>query len=72
MDLQHPAITQTIRSGYPYSERRETVGTDGLGNEVFTGEEIIEFMDEFYLVEELSIDAREILEQHGGVYKTAK
>lgn len=72
MDLQHPAITRTLRTGFPFSERREEWGIDALGNEVFTGDEILEFMDEFYLVEELSDDAREILEQHGGIYKIAK
>lgn len=72
MDLQHPMITRIERTGYPFSNKREEWGIDALGNEVFTGDEIIEFMDEFYLVEELSSDAKEILEQHGGTYKIAK
>lgn len=71
-DIEHPAIARTLRTGYPYSPKREMVGTDSLGNEVFSGEEILEFMDEFYLVEELSSDAIEILEQHGATYKIAK
>lgn len=70
--MQHPMITRIERTGYPFSDRREEWGIDALGNEVFHGEEIIEFMDEFYLVEELSADAREILEQHGGIYKIAE
>lgn len=72
MDIQHPAITQIERTGYPYSERRETVGTDGLGNEVFAGDPIIEFMDEFYLADALSNDAVEIMDQHGADHKIAK
>lgn len=72
MGIQHPAITRTLRTGYPYSEKREMVFTDGLGNEVFSGDPIIEFMGEFYLEDILSDDAIEILEQHGGVHKTAK
>lgn len=72
MDIQHPVITQMERTGYPYSERREEVGVDPLGNMVYDGDEILVIDDEFYLVEELSIDAIEILERHGAVYMTAK
>ncbi|WP_029265760.1 hypothetical protein [Virgibacillus alimentarius] len=70
--IQHPEITRTLRTGYPYSPKREEYGIDALGNEVFTDEEILEYEDEFYLVEELSADAREILENHGAIYKVAK
>lgn len=72
MGLQHPAITRALRTGYPYSDKREEWGTDGLGNQVFSGDEIMEFMGEIYVVEELSSDAREILEQHGAIYKIAE
>ncbi|MCM3739196.1 hypothetical protein M3210_02825 [Oceanobacillus luteolus] len=72
MGLEHPAITQIERTGYPYSAKREDWGTDGLGNEILSGDEILEFMEEVYVVEELSSDAREILEQHGAIYKIAK
>lgn len=70
--MDHPLIEQTMRTGYPYSERRETIYEDGLGNEIYTGDEILEFMGEIYVVEELSMDAREILEQHGATYSIAK
>ncbi|MFC2948568.1 hypothetical protein [Virgibacillus sediminis] len=70
--MEHPAITRTIKTGYPYSDRREEYGTDALGNEVFEGDEILVYQDEFYLVEELSTDAIQILEQHGGDYRIAK
>ncbi|GGN64545.1 hypothetical protein [Oceanobacillus indicireducens] len=70
--MDHPMVAQIERTGYPFSDRRNDYGVDGLGNEVFTGDEIIEFFDDFYLVEELSTDAIEIMEQHGGVYKIAK
>jgi len=72
LDIQHPMITQIERTGYPYSERRETVGSDGLGNEVFSGDPIVEFMGEFYLAEKLSSDAIEIMDQHGATHKIAK
>ncbi len=70
--MDHPMVAQIERTGYPFSDRRNDYGVDGLGNEVFTGDEIIEFFDDFYLVEELSTDAIEIMEQHGGVHKIAK
>ena len=70
--MQHPMIDRIQTKGYPFSHRREIVGTDSLGNEVFTGEEIIFFQDEFFLVEELSEDAVEILEMLGADYKVAK
>lgn len=72
MSIEHPDITRTMLTGYPYSSRRQTIRVDGLGNEVYNGDEIIEFMDEFYLVDELSSDAQEILEQHGAVRKIAR
>lgn len=73
--LQHPEITRAMRTGdtsYPYSARRREVGTDPLGNEVYAGDEILEFDDDFYLVSELSPDAIEILEHHNAIYKIAK
>jgi len=72
MDLQHPSITRIERNGYPYSGKREDVGTDALGNEVFSGEEVLFYEDEFFLVEELSTDAIEILEMFGADYRIAK
>lgn len=71
--LEHPDITRTIRTGYPvYRPRREEYGIDALGNEVFVGEDILVLDDEFYLVEELSCDARRILEIHGASYEIAQ
>lgn len=72
MGLEHPTITRTRSDGYPYSERRQMVWKDGQSNEVYPGDEIILFEDEFYLVEELPATAIEILERHGGRYKIAK
>jgi len=70
--LEHPVIEQINRTGYPFSDRREEYGTDGLGNEVFKGEEILVLDDEFFLVEELSMDAIEILEILDADYEIAK
>ncbi|WP_080875581.1 hypothetical protein [Oceanobacillus timonensis] len=72
MDLEHPDITRVRRTGSPYSERRQMYVTDGLGNDVHSGDEILKLDDEFYLVDELSADAREILEQLGAGYEIAK
>ncbi|MCG5104405.1 hypothetical protein [Oceanobacillus alkalisoli] len=70
--MNHPMITQIERTGFPYSAKREDWGTDGLNNDVYSGDEIIEFDEEIYLVEELSLDAIEILERHGGIHKIVK
>lgn len=59
-------------NSYPFSDRREEYGTDGLGNEVFQGDEILVLDGEFYLVEELLTESIEVLENHGAKYATAK
>lgn len=69
---EHPAISRTIRTGYPYSPRRQEVGIDPLGNEVYSGDEILVFEDEFYSVKKISDDAIEVLERHGADYKIVK
>lgn len=71
--MDHPIIEQIERTGYPkYSDRRECYGSDGLGNEVYSGDEILVIGDEFYLAEELSLDAKEILERMGAGYEIAQ
>lgn len=70
--MEHPAITHMERTGFPpYSPRREEYGTDALGNEVLVGDEILVLEDEFYLVEELTSQSKEILEHLGATYKIA-
>lgn len=51
MGLEHPAITKTELTCYPYSPLREVVGKDPLGNEVYPGDEILMLNDDFFLVE---------------------
>ena len=70
--MNHPLIDRIQTKDYPFSKRREVVGNDALGNEVFSGEEILFYQDEFFLVEELSEDAIEVLEMFGADYKIAK
>jgi len=70
--MEYPTITRTLRTGYPYSPRRQEVGIDPLGNKVFAGDEILVYEDEFYLVSELSSDAIEVLETHGADYRIAR
>ncbi|MEN2467999.1 hypothetical protein [Ornithinibacillus sp. JPR2-1] len=70
--MEHPTITHMERTGHPpYSPKREEYGVDALGNEVFVGEEILVLEDDFYLVEELTAQSKEILEQLGATYKIA-
>ena len=72
MDIEHPTITKTIRTGYPYSDKRQEYGVDGLRNEVFTGEQILKINDEFFLVDELTEQSIELLELLGAVYENAR
>ncbi|GIO25354.1 hypothetical protein J11TS1_39350 [Oceanobacillus sp. J11TS1] len=72
MDIQHPDITRSENTGYPYSNRRAMYGVDGLGNDVHTGDEILRLNDEFYRVDDLFQETIEVLEQQGAEYEIAK
>ncbi|PAE27883.1 hypothetical protein CHI07_16925 [Paenibacillus sp. 7884-2] len=70
--MQHPIIDRIESTGYPYSAKRGIISKDPFGNDVLPGDEMLVLDDDFYLVEELSGDAVEILERHGATYKIAK
>ena len=71
IDIQHPAITRTMRTGYPDSEP-EIYGTDFYGNEVYVGDTILVLEDEFFLKDELTSDVIELLEHFGALEIEAK
>jgi len=61
-----PIIKTIERTGYPPGVREPKVlFEDSLGHEVYEGDEVIEFDEEIYLIQELSSDAIEILKKHG-------
>ncbi|MFD1450873.1 hypothetical protein [Oceanobacillus sojae] len=70
--MDHPTVERTIRTGYPYSERRQMFGVDGLGNDVHTGDAILRLNDEFYLVDDLFQETIEVLEQQGATHEIAQ
>lgn len=70
--MDHPVVERIQRTGYPWSDRREEWGVDALGNDVYTGDEILRYEDEFFLVDTLTLEGREILEIVGAVYEVAK
>ena len=70
--MNHPVIELVERTGYMYSPRREEYGNDGLGNEVFSGDEILVLYDEFFLRETLLQESIELLEKLGASYAIAK
>lgn len=70
--MQHPMIDRIEKTGYPYSDLRETVGVDPLGYEVLPGDQILALNDEFFLVETLGADGVEILEYLGASYDIAE
>lgn len=64
--MDHPIVKEIERHGYPLSHKEpKLLFLDALGNNVYEGDEVLEFDDEIYVVEELSSDAIEILERHG-------
>ncbi|WP_079480594.1 YqaI family protein [Halobacillus salinus] len=70
--MDHPFIEQIERSGFPKEvEESNQYGIDGLGNEVFAGDEIYVINDEFFLKETLHHDSRELLITLGAEEKNA-
>lgn len=71
--MNHPIVDQMERTGYPaYSPSREQYKVDPLGNEVYSGDDILVLNDEFFLVETMSAEAIEVLELLGASYEIAK
>lgn len=62
--MEHPAVYRTRLTGYPEKEP-EVYGTDYRGNEVYVGDEIYIYEDEFWLVDDLSANEMELLEFFG-------
>lgn len=61
--MDHPVVKEIERYGYPdgYEERKH-YGIDALGNDVYKGDEILVYEDEFFLVEALISETIEALE----------
>lgn len=70
--MDHPMVTEIMRTGYPsHVKEPELYGDDALGNEVFKGDEIYVFEDEFFLRETLIQESVELLEIIGATLTTA-
>ncbi|MBX0358945.1 hypothetical protein [Halobacillus sp. Nhm2S1] len=70
--MNHPVLDQIERTGYPVGvPEPDHYGLDGLGNEVFSGDEIYVLNDEFFLKETLMQESREVLETLGAEEKKA-
>lgn len=65
-DLEHPAITRTIRTGYPEPIESDHWGVDACGDEILYGDAIYEFPDGDIVLEE---NIRQYLEEHLGVIR---
>lgn len=70
--MDHPVIDRIQRAGYPFSDGRHEWGVDALGNDVYTGDEILVYEDDFFLVDTLTLESKEILEIVGAQYDVAK
>jgi len=51
-DLEHPAITRALRTGYPEPIQSEHWGVDACGDEIFYNDVIYEFPDGEVVLEE--------------------
>ncbi|MFD2924201.1 hypothetical protein [Halobacillus naozhouensis] len=70
--MNHPVVEQLERTGYSFRVKDSILyGLDGLGNEVYEGDTILTFNEEFFLKETLPSDAIEILEVIGAEEKKA-
>ncbi|MGN8647918.1 hypothetical protein ACTNEO_05185 [Gracilibacillus sp. HCP3S3_G5_1] len=61
---EHQAVYRTQQTGYPEKEP-EVYGSDYKGNEVYVGDEIYIYEEEFWLVDQTSNDEKELLEFFG-------
>jgi hypothetical protein len=67
LDLQHPDITRTLKTGYPnLVEQPEHMGVDYFGFEILTGDEVVEYDGEIVLRENL----HDFLQELGFEFKT--
>lgn len=66
--MDHPDITKIERTGYLYDEPK-LIGTDDLGVEIYSHDEVYEINDRKYVKSMLSSDAIQILEQLGAEIK---
>ncbi|MEK4030739.1 hypothetical protein MKZ02_19675 [Pseudobacillus sp. FSL P4-0506] len=70
MNIEHPAITQTMETGYAnIISQPEHVGIDAMGDEILAGDEIIEINGEIILESNLE---DYLIEYCGAQYKTAE
>lgn len=64
--MEHFDITRVNLTGYS-KPIDEPLYLDHFGHQVYAGDEIYEYNDDVYLVEELSQDAIDIIKHNGGV-----
>ncbi|OCA87324.1 YqaI family protein [Pseudobacillus wudalianchiensis] len=70
MNIEHPAITQTMETGYANMvSQPEHCGIDAMGDEILIGDSIIEIGGEIVLEENLE---DYLIEYLGAQYKTAE
>jgi hypothetical protein len=69
LDLEHPAITKTLKTGYPnLVEQPEYFGSDVFGDEILVGNSYVEYDGALILMDNLE---RFLAEELDFVFKTA-
>lgn len=71
--MDHPVIKQIQLRGYPLEVKEpKLIAIDAFDNEVYEGDEVYDLNGEIFLVEDLSWDAKEILEKCGAIRYVAE
>ncbi|WP_337970218.1 hypothetical protein [Virgibacillus salexigens] len=71
--MEHPVIARIMDTGYPVMNHLRNENTvDALGNDVFSEDDILVLEDQFFLVDSLSEESKEVLELLGATYEEAQ
>jgi len=71
--MDHPEVLMAMQTGYPsYNQPENPIGEDSLGNAIYSGDELFVVNDEWFVIEELTYNAIEVLEAIGADRVLAK
>ncbi len=65
-EIENPMTINSL-----WNDEVKIAGTDALGNEIHAKDEVFEYDDKLFVIEELSYDAQKVLELLGAERKNA-
>ncbi len=65
-EVENPMVVDGL-----WNDEEKITGTDALGNEIHARDEVFEYDDKTFVIEELSYDAQKVLELLGAERKYA-